>query len=95
MLTLRPLVVDFIDRTMSTREHELTLEDIEVDKSSPIAGLTIKEWDQKNSSIQILAVRKKDGDLIAHPTPETRIDVGDELVVIGTRTQLRSIEGMI
>ncbi len=95
MLTLRPVVVDFIDRTMNTREHELTLEDIEVDKSSPIAGLTIKEWDQKNSSIQILAVRKKDGDLIAHPTPETRIDAGDELVVIGTRTQLRAIEGMI
>ncbi|MDD5191015.1 MAG: potassium channel protein [Dehalococcoidales bacterium] len=95
MLTLRPVVVDFIDRAMGTREHELTLEDIEVGKQSPVAGLTIKVWTDKNPGIQILAVRKKDKNLIANPAPDTRIEIGDELVVIGTRAQLKDIEGSV
>lgn len=92
MLTVRPIVVDFLDRALNTGDADLNLEDLEVCQGSPMAGLTLKEWLMKSSGLHILAVRKKGHNLQTDASPETKIEVGDELVVIGTREQLRVIE---
>jgi voltage-gated potassium channel len=95
MLTLRPLVVDFVDTTMTNRGRELTLENIELRPGSIIEGMTVKDGIQKSGGAQILAVRKKNDRLISSPPSEMILEIGDELVVIGTREQLRVIEGEI
>jgi voltage-gated potassium channel len=95
MLTLRPLVVDFVDTTMTNRGRELTLEDIEIRPGSIIGGMTIKDGIQKSGGAQILAIRKKNDRLVTSPPSEMVLEIGDELVVIGTREQLRVIEGAI
>lgn len=93
MLTLRPLVVDFIDTTMHSRGRELVLENIKVGSGSPAAGVTVKEALGCCGALAILAVKKKKGKLLTNPSQETLLELGDELVIIGTREQLRIMEG--
>jgi len=95
MLTLRPLVVDFIDITMHSRGRELVLENIKVWPVSPVEGKNVKEGSKCCGGAAILAVRKKDGSLLANPSQETLLELEDELVIIGTREQLRALEGSI
>jgi len=95
MLTLRPLVVDFVDTTMLSRGRELVLENIKVSSGSPVEGKTVKEGSQCCGGAAILAVRKKDGRLLTNPAQDTLLDLEDELVIIGTRNQLRTLEGTI
>jgi voltage-gated potassium channel len=93
MLALRPLLVDFIDTTMHSRDRALILEDIKVGQGSPVAGLTLKEGRNCCGGAVFLAVKKRDGNLLTNPPQETLLELGDELVVVGTRQQLRSLEG--
>ena len=89
----RPLVVDFIDTTMQIHDRELVLEDVKVGADSPLAGATIDEGQRHLRGAAILAVREGAGSILTNPSPETRLEPGDELVVIGTREQLRLLEG--
>lgn len=59
-----------------------------------VAGKTIRDSQQYSQGVSILAVKKKDGILLANPTQDTLLEVEDELVVIGTREQLRGLEGL-
>jgi voltage-gated potassium channel len=92
MLTLRPIVVDFIDMTTTTTGRQLVLEDVEIMSGSIMDGLTVKEWQGKSHGTQILAIKKKNKSLLTNPPPETKLELGDEVVIIGTREQLREIE---
>ncbi len=92
MLTLKPLVVDFIDTTMDRHGHEFTLEDVKVMDGSQMENITVKEGIRRANGGHILAIRKKTGRLITNPSPETILESGDELVLMGTRDQLKGIE---
>ena len=94
MLTLRPVVVDFVDTAMRSRSGDLILENVKLSSDSPVAGRTIQDSQQYSRGVSILAVKKKDGILLANPSQETLLEVEDELVVIGTREQLRGLEGL-
>ena len=95
MLALRPLLVDFIDTTMYSRGRELVLENVKVTSESPLAGVTVKEGLGCCGATAILAVKKKDGKLIPNPSDDMPVEIDDELVIIGTREQLRVIEGSV
>jgi len=93
MLALRPLVVDFIDTALESRGQELVLENIGVGPGSPVAGKTVREGRSCCAGAVILAVKKKGGALLTSLSDDTQLDLGDELVVVGNREQLRTLEG--
>ncbi len=93
MLALRPLVVDFVDTALGSRGQELVLENIGVGPGSPVAGKTVREGRSCCSGAVILAVKKKGGALLTSFSDDTQLELGDELVVVGNREQLRSLEG--
>ena len=95
LLTLRPVVVDFVDTTMSSLGGELMLENIHISADSPIVGKTIGESRRQAGGATILAIKKGNGRLLANPPHDTRLDVDDQIVVIGTRGQLRVLEGSV
>ena len=95
MLALRPLVVDFIDTTMHSQGRELVLENIKVSPGSPVDEKTVQEAGQYCGGASILAIKKEDGNLLTNPSQKTLLELGDELVIIGTREQLRTLEGSI
>jgi voltage-gated potassium channel len=92
MMTLKPLVVDFIDTTMNHQGHELTLEDVKIEKGSSMDGIMLKESLRRISGANILAIKKKSGQLLTNPSPETVPESGDEIVLMGTRDQLKGLE---
>jgi voltage-gated potassium channel len=93
MLALRPLVVDFVDTALESRGQELVLENIGVGPGSPVAGKTVREGRSCSSGAVILAVKKKGGGLLTSLSDDTPLELGDELVVVGNREQLRALEG--
>ncbi|HXZ95240.1 MAG TPA: potassium channel protein [Dehalococcoidia bacterium] len=93
MLAIRPLVVDFVDTALASRGQELVLENVGVGPGSPVAGKTIKEGRSCCAGATILAVKKKGGALLTSLPDDTQLELGDELVVVGNREQLRALEG--
>ena len=96
MLALRPLVTDFVDTALHSREAELILEGIKVGQGSPLASRSFREGRNSCGGAVILAVKKKDGNVLTNltdETPDSTFELGDELVVLGTRDQLRALEG--
>lgn len=92
MLTLKPLVVDFIDGTLDRQGLELTLENVEVMSGSAMVGITVKEGMRRASGGHILAIKKKSGRLITSPPEDMVIETGDQLVLMGTREQLKGLD---
>jgi len=95
MLTLRPVVVDFVDTTLSSHRGELMLENVRISPGSPMCGKEMQEGRQHSGGATILAVKKRDGRIFTSPSADVLLEVDDELVVIGTREQLRSLEGAV
>ena len=92
MMTLKPLVIDFVETTLDRQGHEITLEDVKIEKGSSMDGISLKESLRRISGAHILAVKKKSGHLITNPPPETILEADDELVLMGTRDQLKGLE---
>ncbi len=92
MIALHPLVIDFVETTMHSRERDFVLEDMSIASGSPLAGITMKQGQEISGGAAILAVKKKGGVLLANPPQETMLEAGDEVVVMGTRQQLSSFE---
>lgn len=90
MMTLKPLVVDFIDTTLD--RNEFTLEGVKIIKGSSIEGISVKESIKRVNGGHILAIKKKSGHLVTNPHGDTILEAGDELVMMGTREQLKGIE---
>ena len=91
MLALRPAVVDFIDNVIYSRGHEMRLENVDISENSKLLDLTIKDVRDK-TRVAVLAVQKKGHTLMPNPTGEESVEVGDKLIVIGTKVQLSSLE---
>ena len=94
LMTLKPLVIDFVDTTMDRQGHEFTLEDVKIMNGSSMDGISVKESIKRINGGHVLAIKKKNGHLITNPPPETILESGDELVLMGTRDQLKGIENL-
>jgi len=84
MLAIRPGVVDFIDTVTHGHGREMDMENIVVGDTSPLVGQTVEAIRRQSRAI-ILAIR-------ANPPGAEAIEVGDLLIVIGTRKQLAALE---
>jgi len=91
-LALHPLVIDFVETALHGPGHELVLEDIEIRPSSLLVGKTIGEAQVYSGGASIIATKKRDGEIFPKPPEDTAIDVGDKLVILGTREQLVLLE---
>ena len=91
MLALRPAVVDFIDTVIYRRGRELQLENIAINHDSSLVGLDIEKARQR-TQVTVLAISRQGNQLLANPSGEETIEAGDQLIVMGTRQQLASLE---
>ena len=92
MISLHPLVVDFVETTTHSRDRDFVLEELRVASGSPLVGMNIRQGQECGSGASFLAVKKRGGRLLANPAPDTLLEPGDEVVVMGTRQQLEALE---
>jgi voltage-gated potassium channel len=89
---LRPHVAEFLDVVMRERSLEFRLDEIELTERSPIAGRSLRETQLRDrTGALVLAVRERDGAFRTNPPPDTRIDVGQVIIAIGTQQELDAL----
>ncbi len=90
---LQPNVVEFLDVVMHDGSLEFRLEEVLVRTGSRLAGRTLRETSQGDSTgALVLALRSSDGTFITNPPLTSQIDAGCVLIAIGTREQLTDLE---
>jgi voltage-gated potassium channel len=94
-LALKPQVAAFLDIVSSHGGPDLRFEEIEVRRTDPQAGRTIRELRVRSTTgAVIVALRKRDGTFDTTPEPDLPLEVGDVLIAIGTEPELRALEDL-
>ena len=90
---LRPAVVDFMQLATSSDNLELSLEQVKIDPRSVLAGQSLLESNvRQRYGIIVVGIQRADGRMEFNPAPETVIQAGDHLVVLGRSASLRDLE---
>jgi voltage-gated potassium channel len=87
-LAVRPHVVDFFDIARAG-QPDLRLEELVVKPGSPLVGRSLHEIMGPTAP---LLIRRADGQLLANPGQQLRLEAGDTLVVYGEAAALRPLE---
>ncbi|HEX16300.1 MAG: potassium channel protein [Deltaproteobacteria bacterium] len=93
---LRPHVVDFIELAVHRRHLELQMEEIRVEDDRYFAGKPLKECGlRERFGVIVVATRKATGEAFFNPSPETTIEKGDVLIVLGESKGLKELEKVV
>lgn len=92
-MLLRPAVADFIELATMTERLELEIEQIQIEPRSPFIGRALRDTGIRSDlDIIVIAIRRRDGDMIFNPAADTIIEELDALVVIGSHQSVDSLE---
>jgi voltage-gated potassium channel len=92
---LRPAVLDFIE--LATREdfQELQIEEVAIGPRGALVGAQIKDNRiRRDLGVIVVAVRKPSGKMQFNPTPETTLEAGDVVIVLGHKDQLARLSSL-
>ncbi|MEQ9398813.1 MAG: potassium channel protein [Longimicrobiales bacterium] len=97
-MILRPTVVSFLDIATRSSDMSLRVEQTLVAESSPLAGKTLEEARIPEQTGLIVMALKKAGQsghgFVFNPVAGTRMDPGDEVIVLGTREQISRLRDL-
>jgi voltage-gated potassium channel len=94
-LAIRPVAVDVLDTVLHGENIDLVIEEFIVPPTSKVLGRTLADSGIKEAGANVLAIRKRSGQLRINP-PETQVLEGDDLLVaIGTRQQMSAAERLL
>jgi len=94
-LVLKPQVTAFLDTVTTATGRDLQLAEIEVRRTCPVAGRTIRDLRIRHETGAIvIALRKLDGTFDTTPEPDTPIEVGDVLIGVGSADELQRLEDL-
>jgi voltage-gated potassium channel len=93
LTTLRPNLVDFMKVITFDKETGLTIEEVQIKPGSPMIDSTLRECAiRKEFGIMVAGIKKTGKDVFLNPSPDTRIEAGDILIVIGDKEGLERLE---
>jgi voltage-gated potassium channel len=94
-LVLKPQVAVFLELLSSHGGPDLRFEEIEVSASCGQVGRTIRDLRVRaETGALIVGLRRRDGGYDTTPSPDTRLEDGDVLIVVGTEEELRAVEDL-
>lgn len=92
-IVIRPHVTDFLDVVTLDGGLELWMEELVIEDGSALAGRTVGEADiRKQTGVSLIALLRHATRKTVTPMAETRLEAGDELILLGTREQLARLE---
>ena len=92
----RPHVTDFFDVVTLDGGIELWVEELVIPQDSPMVGQTVGEADiRRRTGVTLVALLRDGGEQSIMPDAKTRMEVGDQLIVLGIREQLAALERLI
>jgi voltage-gated potassium channel len=91
-LLLRPNVVEFIEGSLFDPTMELVMEEIHLLTESAFLNKSLQSSGlRKDYGISVVAIKRKEGDLIVNPSPKEIILQGDVLIALGRRQDFQQI----
>lgn len=95
-LIVRPTVADFIDLTVHAGQLGLRMEEVVVSPESSLVNVQISDSNvRKKYDLIIVAIKRKDGEMLFNPTPQTVIQAGDIMIVLGENTHIKALEKIL
>lgn len=91
-MLVNPRVTRFLDGVLQIGQQRLRLEDFEIGPNSPLIGKTLRD---ARLDVNILAVSPANEDAISHPTADTMLEPGVEIVVIGLDEDLKALQKLV
>ena len=92
---LRPTLVDFMDLIIRRQEISLLMEEVMVPKGARIAGGSLVQCRiRQQANIIVVAIKKPGQDITFNPSPETEIQVGDTLLVLGDEASQKTFQDL-
>ena len=90
---VRPAVVDFVELATNADNLELAMEEIPITPTSELANRSILEANLRQQyGVIVVGIQREDRRMEFNPEPETRIQPGDKLVVLGRPDSLKRLE---
>lgn len=87
---LRPSVSNFLDIALSRKQRAIQIEEVYISPKSKILNVMLKDSGiRQNYNIIIIAIKKKDGEMIFNPSFETFLEEGDTIIAMGRASNLK------
>ncbi len=91
-MAIRPHVTEFLELVMHDEELALWLEEMQVAIGSRLDGCAIGEAHiRRQTGANIVALRRRTGELLTTLDADTRLQAGDIIVALGTRQALEAL----
>lgn len=85
---IRPHVTSFLDMMLRDKYSPMRVEEIHIPADSPFIGSPVKDIDFKViGNIMLISARKKSGEWVYNPYPDTIIEGGMSLIIIATQQE--------
>jgi voltage-gated potassium channel len=92
---LRPAVVDFVQLATGSDNLDLNMEQVQIGTDTALAGRTIVQANlRQRFGVVVVGIQRASGAMEFNPPPETAMQVGDYLVVLGQAKNLRELEAV-
>jgi voltage-gated potassium channel len=93
---LKPHVQQFIDFTTQNLDVQVNIEQVRVSSRSSFVDATIAGMQLRSEmGVIILAIRKASGPMVFNPPADSRISIGDHLIVMGQPNDLKKVEQLL
>lgn len=90
---LRPAVVDFVEFATSSGNVELVMEQVKIHPGSSLAGGSLVNSNlRQRFKVVVVGIKRSDGAMEFNPAPESIMQAGDDLVVLGSGSSLKELE---
>ena len=92
-LAVRPAVVDFVHLATSSAHLDLAMEQVRLGAASPLAGQTLVGANlRQRFGVVVVGIQRADGRMDFNPAPDTGMNAGDHLVVLGPPDSVKQLE---
>lgn len=93
---LRPNVIRFLEFAFADEATDIHIEEITVGASSGLVDVPLKESGIRQSfNLIILSIVSEDGELSFNPSADTRISIGDTLIIVGCKESLAKLGAVL
>ncbi len=90
---MRPTVTSFLDIALTKEHSDIQMEEIPVSDTSELVNIMLKDSGiRQKYNLIIIAIKKKDGNMIFNPSFETVFKEGDTVIAVGQDADLANLE---
>lgn len=95
LAALRPHLVDFMQVATSVEGVDIRIEELEIKEGSSLSHTSLRECELRQKvGVIVLAIHKKDGQMLSAPSPDSKLEPGDILIAVGKTEDLEKLENL-